>query len=343
MQAWRCGVRRQEPWHLFPANMTFRFYVHSRYTPGIPEGWAEFKTNSEGIRARERELERWDSVFSILCLGASTTENIVLDEGKHWPAVLERRLQSVSSGPVWVGNAGKSGYSTRRVARVAAEYIPRTRPKAVVLLTGFNEGITPDEAGPDGTRPGEGAWAAFEEGIERVAMYRSLKWLLFSQARLSPYDRPIPADNLWVAWERAQARRRWRTQLDRRWDDIDLRSFEADILRIYELCLRYGSRLVLCTQPTLYKEKMSAQEDAAMWLMGDITDRSRAEKMRHVNERLRRMSRKYDIPLVDLDRILPKSLEMFFDDCHFTQKGSDRVAEALSGYFERTLLLPASR
>jgi hypothetical protein len=109
---------------------------------------------------------------------------------------LERRLQSVSSGPVWVGNAGKSGYSTRRVARVAAEYIPRTRPKAVVLLTGFNEGITPDEAGPDGTRPGEGAWAAFEEGIERVAMYRSLKWLLFSQARLSPYDRPIPADNL---------------------------------------------------------------------------------------------------------------------------------------------------
>ena len=36
------------------------------------------------------------------------------------------------------------------------------------------------------------------------------------------------------------------------------------------------------------------------------------------------------MPFIDLDALLPKTLEYFYDDCHFTEKGSERVAEVLS-------------
>ena len=61
------------------------------------------------------------------------------------------------------------------------------------------------------------------------------------------------------------------------------------------------------------------------------------ERMDVINERIRKVARDLALPLVDLDRRLPRSTETFYDDCHFNRNGARLVAEELAAYFESEL------
>jgi hypothetical protein len=49
-------------------------------------------------------------------------------------------------------------------------------------------------------------------------------------------------------------------------------------------------------------------------------------------------ARSFGFEYVDLDAALSKTVEYYFDDCHFTDKGSERVADAVFPAVESLIL-----
>lgn len=320
---------RQKDWHLFPPFLDETLQIYPDVTPGIPPGFVHFKTNSEGIRARERGTN-WSNTFSVLCIGASTTEGILLGEENHWPRLLEKKLQARGTN-AWVGNAGHSGYSTQRLLTVASNYLPRLEPRVVILLTGFNEGIVPDLTSTAAETPNHDLATKAKTQLGRLVLARVLRAVLFSHARKSPNDVDFSRDNFGVELARQKCQRQAQLSppVERKWEDLDLAPFQTSIRRIHALTHATGARLILCTQPALYRPDLTPVEQRLLWMMGNYTPESKRRRMDLINDCIRRMAKELQVTLVDLDRKLPRSTEVFYDDCHFNVAGAQRVAEAI--------------
>ena len=324
-------VERKEPWQLFPPRFQQRIRIFPNICPGIPPGEVIFRMNSEGIRARERWPD-WAATFSVLCVGASTTECSLLDQETQWPGALERRLQSLKGTNVWVGNAGRSGYSTARVIEVAGNYVPRVKPKCLVVLTGFNEGLVPEER-PSAlaSESNPSLPSRLANRADHIVMLNLIRRTLFNYTALSPNDVLFGENNL--AYEKL----RQKSQLDamltppreRTWEDLDLSQFDNELRALHDFAQQYQARLVLCTQPTIYRTNMSPADEQLLWMMGNYTPGSKRRKMDLVNAHIRKAAAEFGAGLVDLDRELPRTTEVFYDDCHFNVHGAEMVAEAV--------------
>jgi hypothetical protein len=61
--------------------------------------------------------------------------------------------------------------------------------------------------------------------------------------------------------------------------------------------------------------------------------------LERLNDRMRDVAAAESIPLYDLARLLPKSLQYFYDDCHFNTNGAATTGEGLSTFLaERGLV-----
>jgi hypothetical protein len=102
-------------------------------------------------------------------------------------------------------------------------------------------------------------------------------------------------------------------------------------------------RLILLTQPTLWRADLSDAEKDLLWTGGPGLDRlgpgreyysasALAEGMRLYNERLLAVCRERGAECFDLAAWIPRDTSIFWDDAHFTEEGARRVAELVSGY-----------
>ena len=100
-------------------------------------GASRFSTNARGLRGDE-----WSSgdSYRILAIGGSTTESLYLDDREAWPRLLQDRLNAARGGSeVWVGNAGKSGLSSRHHVIQVMRLLEQHPVDAVVVLAGVND------------------------------------------------------------------------------------------------------------------------------------------------------------------------------------------------------------
>ena len=93
---------------------------------------------------------------------------------------------------------------------------------------------------------------------------------------------------------------------------------------------------IVLSQPSLWKERMSSQESGALWLPINtaegpvrLSDGDLARAFSKYNVLQQEIARRIGADFVDLDRNVPKTLDYFFDDVHFTDKGSEQVAQAI--------------
>lgn len=100
---------------------------------------SNFTTNSFGLRGDE--LLEDSSVFRVLVVGGSTTENLYLDDSETWTYLLQQELDPLPNGRrVWVGSAGRSGMSARDHA-VQVERLLDQLPRIdlLLVLVGIND------------------------------------------------------------------------------------------------------------------------------------------------------------------------------------------------------------
>src|SRR5690606_38437774 len=104
------------------------------------EGESHYRANSLGIRGPEWPAR--DAALRILCVGGSTTECVRLDDRETWPQQLAASLAerpAAGLGAVWVGDVGRSGYSTRAHVELMENAELLAQVDWLVFLVGVND------------------------------------------------------------------------------------------------------------------------------------------------------------------------------------------------------------
>lgn len=107
--------------------------------------------------------------------------------------------------------------------------------------------------------------------------------------------------------------------------------------RLFEL-LKYfdinGISAVVLAQPVLWQKNMKESEIAKLWfpvvtISGPVRPSPKwlEEEMKRYNAVQKKCAELNSAEYIPLDELVTKSDDVFFDDCHFTDKGNELVAE----------------
>jgi hypothetical protein len=133
-----------------------------------------------------------------------------------------------------------------------------------------------------------------------------------------------------------------------------LDEYERNLVGMVEEARRRSLRIVLLTQPTFWKENMAPEEEKLVWMgysptkPGQVvgwpwwqvpdthmyTTGALARGMAAYNQRLLATCAKLGAECYDLAERVPRTAEVFFDDMHYTNLGSERVASELATYLK---------
>lgn len=354
--ALRSVLPAPDRWTAGPAHARVTFRPDPERMPGV-RGLAEHRYDAWGLRSDGVRPGRDPRV---LCIGGSTTACDYLDQDESWPARLQSALGAALGAEAWVGNAGRSGLTSR--AHVL--HLERLAPQiegldVVVCLAGVNDlglalerGARFVEAGLDDPDVRAAVVArAFSETPRELAWWppsRTCIGLLFERARRTRWARSAAReDAAGLAYaERRAVRRAVRATVDGRVEELPdlgpaLAEYRRNLVALAEGAAARGLTLVLATQPVIWTAPdPRAVEDICWygWVGAAPWDGPRAylslpalaRGMELYNDVLREVADEHDVPLADLDRELSGDTAAFYDDCHFTEAGAARVAELLA-------------
>jgi lysophospholipase L1-like esterase len=281
-----------------------------------------------GFRGKAmRTPEKQAGVYRIFFLGASTTENAFLDEERTFPGrvqtALDRKAQPGQR--IEVANAGVAGTNTSYTVSLLAHRVLPLRPDLVVLMAGHADlsfhlsrdwnGLTPPSPAPPP---------------------RFKDWLVGASRLVAVVDHAQRQNHDKTRWY--DRRRTERNRVPFTKPDFDvlrgLPDYERQLRRVAWLCHDQGVTCAFVTQPSLYKDVMSKEEDAALH-MGSIGEGQNydtptlKQALDAYNEATRRVAQASDCLLIDAAREVPANLDNFVDDVHLTAQGNEAIAAAV--------------
>lgn len=304
-----------------------------------------YERNAFGLRSLSMETrEKPPGALRVLCLGASTTDQPTQSTGDTWCGLLERRLEGeLASRGVRLETAsyGRGGMRAPDLLRWAETELLAYEPDLVVTLLGVNDLAWP--GGPDYAYDGRleralPAVAAPAPGLrcrdvsqlcrrghllrERLSRWRALG----SGREVEWHSRNLPE-------LRREHRERPAVEAPAREPD-PLREFSDAVEALLAFLGERGVATVVLGQPVLWKPTLSRAEAAALWFPVNTPGgyvRSGGAWLAAEMERYNRVQRdhaaRHGAAYLDLDARIPKDLDHYFDDCHFTDRGSRLVAE----------------
>jgi lysophospholipase L1-like esterase len=303
-----------EPFHCRRPGLQFVYHPRASIMRDVgPETHVHF--NAWGVRGDDPPPP--DAASRILCVGGSSTACTYLDDAKTWPALLGRELDALQpNGGHWVGNIGLPSFRTAEHLQFIGQSSLVDRVDCLIVQAGVNDFMS-CLAGPH-PQP---LWTSS----------RVRKLVRTVAARNSESDMEVEDTGGDVYLRRRAVRAS--AKLDDRAPDLEagLREFADNVRKIIETCGRRNVRVVFTTQPVLWKPDLDAENRALLWfgLLPDgrflSVDQLRAGMDRY-NETLAAVCQEQGAELVDLSQ-LNGDPGMFYDDCHFTETGSRRVAQ----------------
>lgn len=360
-----------DAYYVWPPNFARSFDPNPEWIHGI-HGPSRLTINRAGMRGDPFPSE---SSYAILALGGSTTICTYLDDTETWPHRLQQLLnRELGAGATWVGNVGRPGHATAQ-HRLQVEKLLEQHPEidAIVLLIGINDfllelGASRNAQGvrlaaPDPTAGLKRAFSLFPLPRESSPWYARTgigRFWATRTWRVAEWGGDQPVQDRHGAriadWRRY---RREASSLRTTLPDLSaaLDRYERNVSRIVDAAKRHRVRILLLTQPVLWREGLSPAERDLLWGGGPPLDRVRsgeeyysvealAEGMRQYNRRLIDVCRRRHVECLDLAAELPRNATIFWDDAHFTEEGARRVAEHAARYLlqrEPLSLLARSR
>jgi lysophospholipase L1-like esterase len=320
---------------------------------------SQLTINSQGMRGDPLDGSH---TYRVLAIGGSTTICVYLDDERVWPKRVQSRLNdALGAETVWVGNAGRPGHmTTEHVLQVEALLSQHPEIDAVMLLIGVNDLIRhlpkanrPDRIEPpkDPKRALRMAFSFYPGWDDDTTWYkRNIVARVWQMANWHPWGsgdskqlRPEDAKGEFVAMMRdfRQNASGFRPQLP------DLQSGRAAyaerVNQIVDITQRAGVDVLLMTQPVLWRSGLSTEENKLLWGGGPPLGKFRkgavyysvealADGMQLYNETLLAVCKARGIRCLDLASVIPRTTEVFYDDAHFTEFGSDLVSEVVTAH-----------
>lgn len=354
-----------DKYYVWPPGLHAIFNPDPAVLPGV-EGETNFIINSQGLRGDEPPA---GAVYRILTIGGSTTECLYLDQTEAWPQRLQTYLNDALPGQqVWVGNAGKSGLNTRENL-LQMEYLLPQHPEidAVLLLVGGNDfnlrliegdSYKPNYLDLPGAKRSllQRAFSVRPTRDPNLHFYRlSAVWRLLAridqaQTRVEQVDEIDTEDNAGHVYAARRARRQKAT-LTGVLPDLreGVAEYRRNLNRMIDLAQAHGVRLVVMTQPTMWRPDLNQAETELLWLGWQpgheiyYTPGALADGMASYNETTLEVCRTRQIECFDLAAALPQDTSVFYDDLHFNESGAQQVAGLVVEYLLDRPPLEAAR
>lgn len=270
-----------------------------------------YTTNSIGFRGPEPPKdEEWDAKKTIITIGGSTTECSLLADDSTWSAHLFNNLKS-SHPDVWLNNAGLDGCSSYGHIILMRDYIVKLKPDYAVFLVGINDLVKSTFENEDGFLINR------KESFLRKAMKKSEVLTLVSNLMeasksskanvahgVDPYEyKNNPLNNPDTAYQN-----KLHKQLE-----VMVPAYIDRINQINDLCVSANIKPVFVTQPKF-----------------DDTSSVSWKVMNIYNEALMKYCQEKNIHCIDLANQLPRDVNFYYDQIHYTNAGARKIAEILS-------------
>lgn len=283
------------------------------------------------------------SVLSIVTVGGSTTECLLLSDDHTWPSLLQDELRAAFP-QVWINNAGFDGHSTRGHELLMSKYIAPMAPDVVLFLAGINDRNGPGNAidrwMQEDARGGSYVfnavhrWRGWDHGF--VAWLAEKSELASSVLNVVRFRRAneLGLTHSQLDLSRARIREVSEESIQQRLSASEpaAAAFEQAMNRLVDSALEAGILPVLMTQSLLYGDAIDDQTgfDLARIELHGGNGLTTWRVLELFNDATRRVARTRDVPLIDLARQLPKSSRYYYDGVHYSKQGAAKVAEVVA-------------
>jgi lysophospholipase L1-like esterase len=351
------GLLLPSGYYVWPPGLTRTFRPDPEAVHGVRVP-SRLTINAAGMRG-DPPGEQY--AYRILAVGGSTTICVYLDDEQAWPYQVQQRLNNaLGADTAWVGNVGRPGHTTgQHVLQV--EKLLETHPEidAVVLMVGFNDmsihlsfaTYPPKELlrlNSDPQRELRRAFSIHPDSEADLPWYaRNAFGRLWRLAVWEPLESggDVPVmDEKGAFVSSLRERRRQATSFRAELPDLSsgLSAYVRNLDRIIDLAHEADVRVILVTQPTLWREGLSDYELSRLWAGGPPFDRPKgsvyytpealAEAVELYNEALLGLCEERGVECLDAATQVPRTSVMFYDDTHLTEAGASRLADLLANH-----------
>lgn len=268
-------------------------------------------------------IEKGEYAIRILCLGGSTTEGFPT-EGSY-PPLLEAILRArYPDFDIEVLNGGKQWYSTKHSLINYVTYCYRWKPDIVIVMHALNDlyrSFSPPSLALGGY---DDQWTHFYgpsiNGAKAPGTFEEVLWRGVSSRLIHRHEADYPLETY-----------------------VSITMYEAYLRAIVRRVKDDGADVLLVSEPSLYKPEMSEQERKVLIFgqafcltrRNDFTEeypsyQSLANAMAGFNHIVENVASSEHAIFVNAAGGIPKHLQNFKDDCHYTKHGVTVVAEFIA-------------
>jgi hypothetical protein len=319
-----------------PGREEFNPFLQIRLRPGDER----VHVNTHGFRGEEITKNKPAGVFRAFFMGGSTVHCPAVAWEKSHVRLLERKLRAAyPDRRIEVMNAGVPWYTSEHTLINYLFHVREFEPDLVIFMHAINDLVRSFSPSRFAYGPYRDDYSHYFGAVSRV-VFRARPadrhdgpgaGGLVGHIASSLADRYAHTDAVAVAIDHFAS----------------LGAFARNVAAFAQRLRTDGVHLVLCTQPSLYRPDLDDEgrtralryrdfcEEAGKY--PDLESMTRA--MRLYNAKIKEIATRQGVPLLDLEGAVPKTVEYFRDDCHYTEAGNRRVAETTFAFLRESRLL----
>ncbi|MGR3812259.1 GDSL-type esterase/lipase family protein [Jiulongibacter sp. NS-SX5] len=311
--------------------------------------------NNFGFRHLE-DVDTSRNEFSIFAIGGSTTQGYDYAYEKSWCQVLEKDLEEHFDQPVNVYNGGTAGAAMFDHIALLQNRVMHLKPDMVILFAGVNDVNV--LVGDDNIYRFDDIYESVEAvswyqlGLARLTLYKM--YLNAKQNfgkrpqkehKIEPEEDEIeisPNVPVQFADHLASPAATQELPMAKVMPDVNTPYYAKMVRSFIATCQVNNIPVMVMTQPTTW---LTEDEELQKYHWMNKNKEFRFEKtfmqetMDIMNDDVLEISKELNVPCFDLDQVIPKNGEYFYDDCHFTPKGSVMVGNTLSTFIKDNNLI----
>lgn len=314
-------------------------------------GVNSFAVNNFGFRGDYLVRPKPDNEFRIFIVDASALECFFLDDSQSVNAILQKELNKgiTNNLRVKVYNTSIAGARIDDNISLLVHRIVHLEPDMIILLTGINE-LTASICGYDYLH-----YVVIKEKFSLSMLARMLasefqipRRLYYLIKKASPKSEREILEEIPLEFNLAERAKVCASgSLTDRKPNVNLTAFRNNLKTLIGVTRAANIKLILMTQPSTWNSSIDPEAKKYHWMRRyygltyreDLMDQA----LEQFNDITRQLAREYSLPLYDLAKIIPKSLDYFYDDCHFNVKGSETVGIGLASFICENHLLSRSK
>lgn len=267
---------------------------------------------------QERPTPEGKRAFKIFCLGGSTTE-FRDSKGKGWPSRVEEMLRgALPDGEIHVYNLGRQWYTSLHTLYNYETNLRRHKPDIILVMHAINDLLQNADFSYFSLGKFRDDYGHFPGPVYRLIKHPTMFEAVAEVGSL-----------MWYAPRRKVV-------------DTDifpgLVPFRRNLTTLSDLARIRGTKVVLVTQPFLVKDSMTEAERGALTMLNREavgpsqrwSIRTVKSGMEQYNDAVRQLATDTGTFLVDLEKVVPKTLEYLHDDVHYTDKAFDLISRYIA-------------